>query len=711
MANFLKGLSDIRKDLSQLLRSKVCRKVSLVTFLAILIVEIIILIPSYNKYSLDWQQERNNEVLTASQLLLKPQPDALAPSREQAIAYLKQLHDADIIKGWRIAYDVAATNGPQNNQNATYLEGGEAPIQNFPRHSHLYVNEGLLDIDWSEEPLWQPYAVQVRVAADGLQPALQAFVWRISGLVALISLSVTVATMLMLNQQVLRPVLDLYTHVKKASEELDYYRSRIKNRSPKTELGLVVDAFNQLLERIDHNLYKAQFDDLTHLPNRAVGLDYLEQAIHQAKRHQRVIAVMFIDLDHFKEINDTLGHNIGDQLLIEASKRLSAAIRAEDQLAQRHDRQMSNSSRDSHDQTSLVSRIGGDEFMIVLPEINKETDASIVAQRIIQAFHKPFSLTQQQTRYVGTSIGIALYPRDGENPSELLISADTALYSAKGSGRGRYQFFSPDMNEALHERLDIEARLRVALDEQQFEVYYQPVVSVASGEITGVEALIRWHEPEWGIVSPDQFIPVAESSGLINPIGEWVLNRACQDIKPLHRADIPLKLAVNVSYQQCRHKQFIETVEQALIANEFPAERLELEITESLFMDENTQAQYVINALYAQGVSFAIDDFGTGYSALSYLRRFSVNTLKIDRAFITGIENNPQDATLTRTIIAMADSFELDIVAEGVENAAQHDFLKEHGCGHAQGYHFSRPLPYAQLLEFLGIQSDSNISA
>ena len=687
-------MKGICEDFGKLFKSTICWKVASGTFLAILVVEAIILVPSFQNFTRDWKNHLNNEARGAVEALVITQP-ADTFSMESFSSGLDALVGAGIIKGWSVSH------------NDDFLSGGQPPERvskgSSVEHSDSLNPDGDLDIYWEDQAQWDPYQLRLRLSLEGLGRDQLGYLYRIGGLIGIISLFVTAATMLVLNYQVLRPVLDLYSHVLSANKDKDYYQSRIVNRSARNELGKVIHAFNEMLEHIDRSLYEAQFDDLTRLPNRAVGLEFLQRSIDQASRDKRLVAVMFIDLDHFKEVNDTLGHSSGDLLLIEASERLSDSIRSGDSISLKRATESDNTELVLN---NMVSRFGGDEFMVVLPEIHSEEDAAIVAQRISRAFQQPFSVDQQQ-RYFSSSIGIALYPRDGETPKQLLMSADTALYATKDAGRDHYRFFSNEMNRKLLERLEIEAELRRGLDAGELKVYYQPVVDVVTKHVVGVEALVRWQHPEWGWVSPETFISVAETSGIIIPLGEWILMQACSDAQCLHNTGYPLNMAINISYQQFRQGNLVDTINRVIEKTGFRHECLDLEITEGLFIDEHLETQLIIDQLSRQGVGFAIDDFGTGYSALGYLQRFKLDTLKIDRSFISGIESDKQSAALSRTIIAMAKNLGLKTVAEGVESETQHTFLQELHCEYAQGYFYGKPMPMEELLIMLESQADS----
>lgn len=418
-------------------------------------------------------------------------------------------------------------------------------------------------------------------------------------------------------------------------------------------------------------LRQANYDILTGLPNRMLALDRLKLALAQAKRDEQKVGLMFLDLDNFKNINDTMGHDNGDSLLIEASRRISSCLRG----------------------TSTVARLGGDEFLVILPSLSSAEVADQVADRILQTFTPPFLLTNQEV-FVSTSIGIAIYPCDSDSSSTLLQHADAAMYQAKAKGKSSYQRFSPEMNKDSHERLQIETLLRRALELNEFELYYQPIVEAPTGKVIGAEALIRWINPTLGIISPDKFIPLAEETGLIIPIGDWVLKTACHDIKQWQQSTgIDLTIAVNVSPRQFRDGGFIATIEKVLTESQLDPQFLELEITERLILDDSFETSSIFKHLDDKGIKLSIDDFGTGYSALGYLKSYPFDTLKVDKSFVQDVIDSSEDAALVTAIITMAHSLGLKVIAEGVEEAPQLEFLNQHNCDFAQGYFFSRPAP------------------
>jgi diguanylate cyclase (GGDEF)-like protein/PAS domain S-box-containing protein len=429
----------------------------------------------------------------------------------------------------------------------------------------------------------------------------------------------------------------------------------------------------------------AQHDILTNLPNRTLMQDRLTQAIAAASRNDVRIAVLFLDLDGFKHINDSLGHATGDRLLQLVAKRLLAAVRTSD----------------------TVSRLGGDEFVILLSEVAHAGDAGVKAGKILSALSAPFEMDQITLQVTG-SIGVTTYPEDGQSTELLMKNADLAMYQAKAKGRSNYQFFEKGMNVRAVERQSIEGNLRFALERNEFVMHYQPKIDLKTGGITGVEALVRWQHPERGLVGPLQFISVAEDCGLMLPIGKWVLRESCRQAKAWQDAGLPpIEMAVNVSSVEFRNDQFLESVSTILKETGLEPRYLELELTESVLMQHAEFSVPVLQKLRTMGVRLAIDDFGTGYSSLSYLRQFPIDTLKVDQSFIHEINEDTDEATIISAVINMGCRLKHRVIAEGVETAEQLAFLRAHGCDEGQGYYFSRPMPpreTAKLLE-LGMAS------
>jgi diguanylate cyclase (GGDEF)-like protein/PAS domain S-box-containing protein len=424
--------------------------------------------------------------------------------------------------------------------------------------------------------------------------------------------------------------------------------------------------------------YLAHYDELTGLPNRTLFNENLRQILVDSQRRQRLVAVMFLDLDRFKTINDTLGHETGDTLLKAVAERLRQSVRRGD----------------------VIARLGGDEFTIALADVAQADDVALVAKKILESFAYPFQIGGRDL-FVTTSIGIGLYPQDHEQADGLLKSADAAMYRAKELGRNNYQFYTKELNAQASKRLALETHLRRALERNEFFLNYQPQVDLRTGEMVGMEALIRWQNPELGLVSPADFIPLAEETGLIVPIGDWVLRTACNQNKAWQKAGLPaLRISVNLSARQFREKNLIDTVRQILDQTGLAPKYLELELTESLLQHVET-AELVLKELHNLGVHLSVDDFGTGYSSLNYLKRFPIDNLKIDRSFVRDVINDPDDAAITDAIITMAHTLGIYVVAEGVETREQLAFLHQHRCDLVQGYYFSKPLPAEAFVELL----------
>ncbi len=425
----------------------------------------------------------------------------------------------------------------------------------------------------------------------------------------------------------------------------------------------------------------ANFDGLTGLPNRSLFRDRLGQAMQRADRTQRQMVLIFLDLDRFKNINDSLGHDAGDRLLRHVGAALTAALRSSDSVA-----------RAAHSLDSFtVSRLGGDEFTIIAEDLGGVEQATQIAQRIQQSLHTPFCCGSEEI-VVTTSMGITLYPQDHSSADDLLKHADMAMYRAKEMGRNGYQFYDEAMNAAAARRLQLESQLRHGLERDEFKLVYQPKADLRSGEVTGVEVLLRWQREGEAMTFPDVFIPVLEETGLILPVGQWVLEQAARQVLDWQAAGLPaLQLAVNLSARQLRQGEIVETVAATLAATGLPAAQLELELTESMLMEGESNAD-TLRRLSELGVQLAIDDFGTGYSSLSYLKRFCVDTLKIDRSFVQDTPGDAEDSAITTAVIALGRSLNLRVVAEGVETTAQMEFLRQEGCHEMQGYLLSRPL-------------------
>lgn len=437
-----------------------------------------------------------------------------------------------------------------------------------------------------------------------------------------------------------------------------------------------ISAVKRSQEQMEH---LAHHDALTGLPNRLLFNDRLSHALNHAQRNRLMLAVTFLDLDRFKNINDSLGHQVGDALLKQVAKVLVRSVRQED----------------------TVARIGGDEFILLLENVHEVKDAMVAAEKLMLALNEPFTLEGQEI-HVAASMGISLYPRDGVDASTLLRNADAAMYRAKEGGRNAYQFYTRELTQNAIERVVVENSLRRALDQDELTLFYQPQIDLHTGHIIGIEALVRWQHPELGIVSPAKFIPVAEDCGLIHGIGDWVLRTACAQATRWLKKGLNFgHIAVNVAGRQLQRGGIVNTVRTALNESGLPFPMLELEVTENFIMREAEHAIHQLEALRELGVVLAIDDFGTGYSSLSYLKRLPINKLKIDQSFVRDIPEDPNDIAISNAVIALGHSLQMTVIAEGVETSEQVQFLKEAGCHEAQGYFYSMPLSSEKMEVFL----------
>jgi diguanylate cyclase (GGDEF)-like protein len=465
-----------------------------------------------------------------------------------------------------------------------------------------------------------------------------------------------------------------------------------ENGAAKVVSGTVVDV-TELKRAQDKIIQLAHFDSLTGLANRNAFRERVERAMERAQQYGHLGAVLFLDLDNFKRINDTLGHSIGDQLLQEVARRLTDIVRSSDSICGANFNQTTDN--------NLISRLGGDEFTVLLPEFGQIKDAEHAARRVLNSIGDCINLSGHDI-VVTPSIGIAIFPHHGENVDSLLKNADAAMYYVKRAGKNDYELFVNSMNVVVKRRLELEIYLRHAIENKELSINYQPQVDIPTGRLIGAEALLRWNSAELGIVSPVEFIPIAEETGLMSPIGEWVLREACRQVKEWRDEGLPeIQIAVNISVQQFSKQSLDKLVSKVLLETGLPVHCLELEITENMLMDDVEGAVETLHKLKALGLNLSIDDFGTGYSSLSYLKRFPIDKLKIDRSFITHVTTEPSDAAVTQAIISMAHNLGLTVIAEGVEEASQLAFLRKHHCEEMQGYYFSRPLAGSDMENLL----------
>ena len=523
----------------------------------------------------------------------------------------------------------------------------------------------------------------IRPNLRGLTERLTLFLM-ITMAVLLLSFMVAYTLSNRLQRLVSVPIMNLVQTMKRVSLEKNYaLRSK---KTSEDEIGTLIESFNEMLSEIEsredtlrvrqeHLQRLAHFDNLTHLPNRVLYCDRLLQSILHAERTRQRIAVMFVDLDHFKDINDSAGHRVGDLLLTEAADRLQSIIRASD----------------------TVARMGGDEFTILLPNVKDPENAGNVAGKIVKTLSEPYRVDGNEF-YITASVGVTLYPDDGKTVDELLKNADTAMYKAKSDGKNTFQFYSHDMLSTVTTRMILLNSLHQAVKRQEFVLHYQPKMNTVRNRIIGMEALIRWNHPELGMIVPDRFIPLAEETGLIIPIGEWVIRECClQMLKWKAKGCPPLPISINVSAVQFKRQNFAEAVQQVIEETGADPSLLELEITESAIMQDVGFTIQTLKRFKEMGITICIDDFGTGYSSLSQLKRFPIDTLKIDRSFIVNIAKNTDDQSIVLAIISMAQSLGLKVIAEGVETDSQLSLLCKQGCQEMQGFYFSKPLPSEQV--------------
>ena len=517
---------------------------------------------------------------------------------------------------------------------------------------------------------------------------------RMASIVGICIFLFAIVGFLSLKYMLIKPLQQLGTVAQDIGQGNLGFTLEIENNDELGELSKSLKEMSRNLRQSNEQIrYFAYHDSLTKLPNRLMFGEYLGHALAHARRHHQALALMYLDLDDFKVINDTLGHQAGDEVLQELSSRLSDCIRAEDYLGR--------TSSTKRSETETVARLGGDEFIIFLPDINSPYEAATVANRVLESLSIPFHIENREL-YVSASIGITTYPKDGKDAETLIRNADMAMYHAKEQGKNAYSYYQDSMNIAAFERLNLQNEMRQALARNEFILHYQPQVDLNTGKILSVEALIRWQHPEKGLISPDRFIPIAEQSELIVSIGEWVLQEACHQLKKWHDAGYTdLCVSVNASASQLHRHDLKEVIQDVLQANELPAKSLEIELTETTISNSEEIVFETLTAIKSLGVCIAMDDFGTGYSSLSYLSKLPIDKIKVDRSFVKDITSETTHAPIISAILAMAHSLDLPVTAEGVELQAQIDFLRDRGCGLIQGFLISHPVTAEEISRLL----------
>jgi diguanylate cyclase (GGDEF)-like protein len=566
------------------------------------------------------------------------------------------------------------------------VEPGDAMAVWLPVRDNNGDVLGALAVDWHLDALAEQIAHSQRMLAVGV---LIGF----SALFALLMFAAGRARNMLKEQELERLLAQ-----QELESQRDAFEQKVEERTEDLRLANHELELEIAERRRSEELIRevAFYDALTKLPNRTLFKSDLERSLAEAKRRSSRLAVMFIDLDNFKRINDTLGHNMGDELLRQAAVRLSGCIRGEDSLANLVRKGAANG-----DGGNRVARLGGDEFTVLLHDVGSSFNAAHVAQRIIEAFAAPFVLDIYKVR-VSPSIGIAYYPLDGGSADELLRHADTAMYNAKQRGRNTFSFYTRAMSESAYTKLALENRLRGAIEREEFVLHYQPKYDARDNSLVGFEALLRWNDPQHGLVAPGDFISLAEETGLIVPISEWVIQETCRQLRHWQdRGGQVVPVSLNLSSLHFQHPRLAPVIQQALDQAQVSPTLLEIEVTESLFLDDMDTAVATLTRLRESGVRIAIDDFGTGYSSLSYLKRFPLDTLKIDRSFVQDLAMGGDDAAICNAIVALGRILGLKVVAEGVENAEQARLLLAQGCDEMQGFLFGSAMPAEQATRLL----------
>lgn len=682
---------------SQIWRSRLSWRITMVVFLTILTVQVGILSVTIKGY----EQERLNEVVDIARSAILPaiNPSVTDPYTSPiSPAVAERLTVTTKVRGMAVysAYlNLISTHG---DQLATILLD-PADVN----RTHRSADGNFYEVVLRQDVLRRPYIIAVRVDSSSVQPQVIDYVKQNIIIMLLMSAFVTTVLMLALGRWLLEPILFLRGNLLRASENPENPKIEDSPFDPRDEIGTAIEISSKLIRQNADNIRHiksaaedqihklAYYDTLTGLPNRTLFLMTLnEKTRARDNGDPGRFAVITMDIDHFKDINDTMGHNIGDAILRAVAKRL----------------------RSSMPESAVVSRSGEDEFAITMPLNGDTLSARDVAERVMGLIRgEPFKVFNEMFQ-VRSSIGVATYPDDGIDPDQVLKNADIALNRAKEDGRDLIKEYSEDFDRAVQQRFQMLRDLREAMEKEQLDIYYQPQFDLNTGKIIGAEALLRWFKPDnskegGSFISPADFVPIAEQSGLIVPIGEWVMKTACRTARDWHDRGYPIRIAVNVSGAQFYQSDIVSYVSKVLKETDLPPNCLELEVTESVFMEDIQHTITILQNLHGLGVELAIDDFGTGYSSLSYLRQFPIDRLKIDQSFIRNALNNPDDAAIARTIVALGHSLNLKVIAEGVETRDHEEFLKAQKCDEVQGFRYSRPVPKDKFLEFItGYQGD-----
>lgn len=676
---------------SQIWKSRLSWRIALVVFLTILTVQVGVLSVTLKDYEQSLLQDLIEEVRSG-----------LVPSINPSVTdpYLSPISD-DMVARLLATTKITglAVYSPYLNLIRTYGEPLSIVLLNQTDVNKTYrsANGNYYEAVMRQDGLRRPYIMVVRMNSSAVQPKLFEYVKQTLLIMMLQSAFVTTVLMLALGRWLLEPILFLRGNLLKASENPEAPKIEQSPFDPNDEIGVAIELTHKLIRQNADNIRRiksaaedqihklAYYDTLTNLPNRTLFLLTLNEQT-RTKENDTVgrFAVITMDLDHFKDINDTMGHNIGDAILRAVGKRLRASM----------------------PESATVARSGEDEFAITMPLTGDVQTARDIAERVISVIRaEPFKVFNEMFQ-VRASIGVATYPDDGIDPDQVLKNADIALNRAKEEGRDLIKEYSEDFDRAVQQRFQMLRDLREAMEKNQLDLYYQPQLDLKTGRVIGAEALLRWFKPDnskegGSFISPADFVPIAEQSGLIVPIGEWVMETACRTAAEWAKAGYDLRIAVNVSGAQFYQSDIVSYVSKILEETGLPAHNLELEVTESVFMEDIQHTITILQNLHALGVELAIDDFGTGYSSLSYLRQFPIDRLKIDQSFIRNALNNPDDAAIARTIVALGHSLNLKVIAEGVETREHEAFLQAQGCDEVQGFRYSRPIPKQKFDVFM----------